>query len=157
HRNSHEKPEPLMPRQIYEIRVPLLAAAYRFRPGHRVRLMIAAADFQNAWPTPLPHTLTVHHEPEHPSQMVLPLAGHGHSSPPPSFRPPDFPPLPPEQIPTPEFTITRDLIQKTTTVYIKTQSGIGLNHSRYTVSIDRPAEAAVVSEFEYPLDRDGLS
>src|SRR5262249_55273626 len=63
HRDSHERPEPLVPGRVYEVRVPLLAAASRFRPGHRLRLMIACADFQNAWPTPLPHTLTVHHGP----------------------------------------------------------------------------------------------
>src|SRR5262249_54752506 len=150
HRNSHEKPEPLVPNHIYEVNVPLLAAAYRFRPGHRARLMVAAADFQNAWPTPLPHTLTIYHGPEYPSHLVLPLAEHDDTLPP-TFRPSDFPPPPPDQIPTPEFTITRDLIQNALTVHIKTQSGIGINCSRYTVSIDRPAEAVVVSEFEYPL------
>jgi len=147
-----------VPGQIYDVSIPLLAAAYRFRPGHRVRLMIAAADFQNAWPTPLPHTLTVHHGPEHPSHLVLPLAGHGqYSSPAPRFLPSDFPPLPPDQIPTPEYTVTRDLIQNFVTVHIKTQSGIGVNRSQYTVSIDRAGEVVVDTEFEYPIDQPGFS
>ena len=40
---------------------------------------------------------------------------------------------------------------------IRTLSGIGVNRSHFTVHIDRPAEAVVYSEFEYPLDRPGLS
>src|SRR5262245_28182417 len=158
HRHSHEKPEPLVPGQIYEVSIPLLVAAYRFRPGHRLRLMIAAADFQNAWPTPLPHTLTVHYGPEHASHLLFPVAGLRQSSLwAPRFLPSDFPPLPPDQIPTPEYTVTRDLIQNVMTVHIKTQSGIGINRSQYTVSIDRPADAMVVSEFEYPMDQPGFS
>src|ERR1051326_7969130 len=47
HRHSHERPEPLVPGQGYEVRVPLQAVAYRIRPHHRLRVMIACADFQN--------------------------------------------------------------------------------------------------------------
>jgi hypothetical protein len=158
HRNSHETPEPLEPGRIYEIRVPLLAAAYHFRPGHRLRLMLAAADFQNAWPSPLPHTLTVHYGPHHPSQIVLPMVSRsGPPLPAPRFLPSDFPPLPPEQIPTPQYAITRDLIRQTATVSYTTRSGIGVNRSNYTISLNRPAEAMITSEFEYPLERPGLS
>jgi predicted acyl esterase len=156
HRDSHERPEPLVPGQVYEVRVPLLAAAYRFRPGHRLRLMIACADFQNAWPTPLPHTLTVHHGPAFPSRLELPLAGPA-ELPEPRFGPSDFPPLPPEQVPTPDYSVSRDLVRNAVTVSIKTLSGIGVNRSSFTVHVDRPAEAAVRSEFEYPLERPGLS
>ena len=42
-------------------------------------------------------------------------------------------------------------------VSIRTLSGIGVNSSHFTVHVDRPAEAVVRSEFEYPLDRPGLS
>jgi predicted acyl esterase len=158
HRNGHATPEPLVPGQVYEVRVPLLATAYRLRPRHRLRLLIAAADFQNAWPAPRPHTLTVHHGEGRPSRLDLPLAAPRPGPlPAPCFRPSEFPPLPPEQIPTPEYRVSRDLIQNTLTVHIKTQSGIGINRSADAVSIDRPAEAVVQSEFEYPLDRPGLS
>jgi hypothetical protein len=77
--------------------------------------------------------------------------------PPPHFLPSEFPPLPPDQIPTPEYTLTRDLIQSAVTTEIRTQSGIGVNTSRYTVHVNRPAEAVIRSEFEYPMDREGLS
>src|SRR5437016_6195712 len=72
YRNGLAKAEPLTPDKVYEIDLPLQTIAYRFRSGHRLRLMIAAADFQNAWPTPLPHTLTIHHGPEQPSQVRIP-------------------------------------------------------------------------------------
>jgi hypothetical protein len=74
----------------------------------------------------------------------------------PQFLPSDFPPLPPDQIPTPTYQVTRDLVRNAMTVEIKTQSGIGVNRSRYTVHVDRPADAAVHSEFEYPLRREGM-
>ena len=172
HRGSHTQPEPLVPGAVYGIDLPLLATAYRIRPGHRLRLMIAAADFQNAWPTPLPHVLTLYHGSEHRSQIVLPLAPRKATPsraressdlepdtplPFPCFLPSEFPPLPPDQLPTPEYTVTRDLILKTMTTEIRTRSGIGVNASRYTVNVNRPAEAVIISDFEYPMEREGMS
>jgi hypothetical protein len=118
--------------------------------------MIAAADFQNEWPTSTPHTLLVHSGPPYPSRILLPLAGPP-KLPAPQFLPSDFPPLPPEQIPTPEYSITRDLIRNAVTVNIRTLSGIGVNRSQYTVHVNRPAEAVVRSEFEYPMERPGMA
>jgi hypothetical protein len=155
HRQSHAKAVPLVPGEIYEINLPLLAVAYRFRPGHHLRLMIAAADFQNAWPTPQPHTLSVHFGPSHPSRLELPLTQKGTA--PPAFQPSDFAPLPPDQIPTPDYSVTRDLIKNALTVNIRTLSGAGVNRSAFTVQIDRPAQATVSSEYEYPIERAGLS
>ena len=158
HRNSHSEPERLSPGEIYEIELPLLAIAYRFRAGHRLRLMIAAADFQNAWPTPLPHALTVYMSPQQPSQIVLPLAGKNRRPlPAPEFRPSDFAPLPPEEIPTPDYCVTRDLIRNRVKVEIRTQSGVGVNRSSFTVDVDRPAVAEILSDYEYPMDRPGVS
>jgi uncharacterized protein len=158
HRASHVKPEPLTPGHVYEIRVPLLAASHRFRAGHRMRVLAGAADFQNAWPTPVPHILTLHHGAAHPSRITLPIAGA--QTPPlpePRLVPSEFPPLPPDQIPTPEYRLHRDLVRRTAEVSYKTLSGIGINDSRYTVSLDRPAEAMVDSGYEYALDRPGLA
>lgn len=153
HRNGHKVPEPLEPGKVYEIRLPLLAAAYRFRPGHRLRVMVAAADFQNAWPSPLPHTLTVYHDPEHPSRVVLPWSASSERLPEPHLLPSDFPPEPPEKLNLPKYVIERDLIGKTTSVRYTTRAGVGINRSSYTVSLDRPAEAVVQSEFDYPMER----
>jgi predicted acyl esterase len=157
HRNGHECPEPLVPGQVYEVRVPLQATAYRFRKGHRLRVMIACTDFQNEWPTPRPHTLTVHHGVRCRSWIELPYAERESGFAAPYFLPSDFPPLPPDQIPTPEYSITRDLIKNAVTVNIRTLSGIGVNRSQYTVHVNRPADAVVRSEFEYPLERPGMA
>jgi putative CocE/NonD family hydrolase len=155
HRESHADPRALCPGEVLSVRLPLLAVAYRFLPGHRLRVMIAAADFQNAWPSPLPHTLTLHSTPDSPPRVTLPV---GKSPlPAPEFRPSDFPPLPVAELPTPEYRLIRDLIRKTAEVRYSTKSGVGVNQSRYEVSLDRPAEAVVESEFEYPLERSGLS
>jgi len=157
HRESDERPQPLVPGRIYDVAIPLLAAAYRFLPGHRLRVMIAAADFQNTWPTPLAHSLTVHHGPQNSSRLEMPLATARQPIAEPRFLPSDFPPLPPEQIPTPDYSITRDLVKNSLLVNIRTLAGIGVNRSQYTIYVDRPAEAAVRSEFEYPLERPGMS
>lgn len=157
HRNSHSEPEPLVPGKIYEIHLPLLTTAYRFRPGHRPRLMIAAADFQNAWPTPLPHTLTLHSGLHHHSQLQLPVVKPNSDLPEPEFLPSEFAPLPPDQIPTPQYSVQRDLIGQTVSVSYTTRSGVGINRSNYTININKPAEATVKSEFEYPFERPGMS
>jgi hypothetical protein len=119
--------------------------------------MIAAADFQNAWPTPVPHTLTVHHGPETPSSITFPLGAcersHSRTT---EFLPSDFAPLPPDQIPTPDYTVTRDLIRNAVAVAIRTQSGVGINTSRFTVAIDNPADAEVCAQYEYPLRAGGM-
>lgn len=158
HRESHRQPQPLIPGKVYAIELPLLAVAYRLRPGHRLRVMIAAADFQNAWPTPLPHTLTVYHGDNYCSSITMPFAAPRDvplSAP--EFQPSDYPPLPPDQIPTPQYSVTRDLIRNALSVDIRTQSGVGINRSRYTVHVNRPAEAAVHSEYDFLADRAGLS
>lgn len=156
HRDRARTPQPLVPGKVYEVEVPLVAAAHRFLPGHRLRVMIAAADFQNAWPTPQPHTLTLLAGRDHPSRIDLPLAGpRGETLPAPEFRPSDFPPLPRDQLPTPEYTLTRDFIENAVTVSIRTLSGVGVNRSQYTAHVDRPAEAVIRSEYEYPVERAG--
>lgn len=153
-RDSRENPELLVQDGVYAVELPLQAIAYRFRPGHRPRLMVAAADFQNQWPTPTPYTLTVHHDPKRPSQLVLPVAGPA-TLPEPVFQPSEFPPLPPDQIPTPDYRVTRDFVREAVTVEIRTLSGVGVNRSEFTVNLARPAEAVVRSEFELKQDRPG--
>lgn len=156
HRNSSMRPESLVPGEVYTVEVPLLATAHRLRVGHRLRLMIAGADFLNEWPTPLPHTLSIHRGGRTPSLLRLPVAGKRDSAlPEPRFLPSDFPPLTLDQIPTPDYGVRRDLIKQAATVDIRTQSGIGVNRSQYTVNIRKPAEAVIRSDYEYTLDRPG--
>jgi hypothetical protein len=52
--------EPLVPGETYDVDVEIEAAAYRWLPGHLLRLAVAGADWPNTSAPPLPVTLTVH-------------------------------------------------------------------------------------------------
>src|SRR6185369_9216043 len=136
--------------------VPLQAIAYRLTWDH-LRVIISCADFQNEWPTPFPHRLTVHSGKECPSRIELPIREPRSAQPFYQLLPSDFPPLPPDEIPTPDYNVTRDLIKNAITVNIRTISGIGVNRSQFTVHVDHPADAVVKSEYEYPMERTGKS
>jgi hypothetical protein len=78
HRDSHDRPEPLVPGQPYRVTVELDATSWVFEAGHRVRLDLAGTDWPNVWPPPGPVTLTVDREG---SELLLPTvpAGQGPS------------------------------------------------------------------------------
>lgn len=70
---------------VLAVDVPLFPTAYRFRAGHRVRLVVAGGDFPRYAPNPgtgeplpeagtgLPNRLELLHGPAHPSRIVLPV------------------------------------------------------------------------------------
>ncbi len=94
HRESSTEPAPLEPGQVYEVRVPLRGAGYRFRPGHRIRLSVASSYWPVLWPSPLACELRLHHGGSSPSRLILPIvppAGGTGDLPVPAFRtqPPD--------------------------------------------------------------------
>ncbi len=62
HRDSHEHPAPLVPDQVYEVRVPMKGIAQTVPAGHRVRVAISTSYFPMIWPSPHPVTVTVHEE-----------------------------------------------------------------------------------------------
>ncbi len=72
-RESLTEPSPTEPGRIYELTFDLDSTAWRFEPGHRIRLSIATADFPNLWPTPYPGTNRAYRGPAHPSKLVLPV------------------------------------------------------------------------------------
>jgi uncharacterized protein len=59
HRASSEDPRPLDPGRRETVRIPLDAAAYAFRPGHRLRVAVSPTYWPWAWPSPEPVTLTL--------------------------------------------------------------------------------------------------
>jgi putative CocE/NonD family hydrolase len=59
HRVGSAHPAPLEPGRVETVRVPLDAAAYAFRPGHRLRVAVSPSYWPWAWPSPEPVTLTV--------------------------------------------------------------------------------------------------
>lgn len=77
---SHQKAHPLTPGKVYKIEIPLLAIAYRFRKGNRIRVEICEGD------SPVTDNLffhfyrpdkigadTIYHDAEHPSELALPV------------------------------------------------------------------------------------
>jgi uncharacterized protein len=77
HRDSHAAPTPLEPGRVYDVRVPLRAAGYRFAPGHRIRLSVASNYWPVLWPSPGPGELAVHHAG---SRLILPTIPAGEDS-----------------------------------------------------------------------------
>ena len=146
HRESHTDPSPIEPGRAYEVRVELLACAYRFDRGHRIRVDVAAADFLNVWPTPRLCTNTIYRCADRPSHIVLPVV------------PPQCPPLPEpdltlkpsarrEDLEAPAFAVSRDIINDTGTVEYELSYAPGWTHSAsFTVSARDPAQAVVRSE-----------
>jgi putative CocE/NonD family hydrolase len=72
HRRSHAVPEPLEPGVVAEARVPMRACAYRFAPGHRIRLSVASSAWPVIWPSPYRAEYGIHVGGESGSRLVLP-------------------------------------------------------------------------------------
>ncbi|MFN8630849.1 MAG: CocE/NonD family hydrolase [Chloroflexota bacterium] len=73
HRRSDTDPEPLVPGDVEEVRIPLRATGYRFTPGRRIRLTVHTALWPILWPSPLPGELRVHRGAATPSRLILPV------------------------------------------------------------------------------------
>jgi len=152
HRDSHTELKPLQPGEESAVEVELLSCAYRFAPGHRVRVMIAGADFLNVWPLPHPFTCEILHG----SHIVLPVAPpQSPALPEPALGESPYPLPSRESLPEPMVTITRDLVSGMQSLYYATQYGRGKDHTaRYTVDPDDPARVTLHStadfHYEYP-------
>ena len=145
HRESHSDPSYIEPGEVYEVEVELLACAYRFRKGHRIRADIASGDFLNVWPTPEPCTNTVCRSAEHPSRIVLPVVPSQDTVlPSPDLKPSPHPPTRREDLVAPEFSVDRDLVNDTATMRFRTSySGRWSNSAEFTVSAKDPSYAIV--------------
>jgi putative CocE/NonD family hydrolase len=72
HRTSHADPEPLEPGVVTEVRVPMRACAYRFEPGHRIRLSVASSFWPVIWPSPFRAEYRLHIGGETDARLILP-------------------------------------------------------------------------------------
>ena len=109
------------PGEVYELHVDLDATAWRFEPGHRIRLSISSADFPNLWPTPYNGTNRVHRDAGRESYLELPVvptrdAPAGELPPDemayePSAAPRTYPEASPREIP---WEITQDMMRDRT-------------------------------------------
>ena len=75
HRDSHTEPKPLPPSRWIEVRVELNVTAWRFAPGHRLRLALASSDWPTVWPAPTTDLLQVRAGSE--ATLELPLGPAG--------------------------------------------------------------------------------
>ena len=101
HRDSHTEPSLLTPGQRYQVEVEFGAMSWRFRPGHRIRLVLNNHDWPRLWPAPHLFDLKIHHDQGAFGRLHLPTA----PSPPTVIAPP---PLPPERERTAELRATTD-------------------------------------------------
>ena len=124
HRGSHERPEPLEPGRVEEIRMDLRPAGYRFLAGHRIRVSVASSSWPVIWPSPFEATFELHRGPAAPSRVrlpVVPAAGGPGDAPVPAFKttPPDAPAFDGGgSVDDPVWRITDDVIGGTTTVSV---------------------------------------
>ena len=59
HRDGHDRPEPLVPGQVYTVGVQLNAAAHTLQAGHRWRVAVSPTYWPHAWPSRRAATLTL--------------------------------------------------------------------------------------------------
>ncbi len=124
HRRSDTEPEPLVPGELVEVRVPLRHAGYRFEPGHRIRVSVASSAWPVIWPSPYPATFSLHRGSATPSRIELPVippAGGPGDRPVPAFKttPPDLRDVGGGgSSDRPSWTIEEDVIAGTVTVTI---------------------------------------
>jgi predicted acyl esterase len=147
HRMSHEAPEALVPGQVYQLHLPLRHCAYAIEAGHRLRVSIASAEFQNAWPTGQRAINTIYRGGERASHIVLPIApADAVSLPAPDFAP-SLHALPTVDIlAKPDYRFELDLVDDTVSCVLRApEGGRTTNHSRYTVSNRDPANTVITA------------
>jgi hypothetical protein len=151
HLASHERPAPVVPDRLYEIVLFLDATCWRFRPGHRVRLSVAGADFPNTWPSPKPYTAQLYVGGQRASRLLLPVVGPAEPAlPSPDLRPPyPFEPIVDSHSERPTWRVTRDHIAGTTEVLLRTASS---THVSGELAFSRSSEGTA-TVFERTPDR----
>ena len=161
HRISHGNPTPLVPGEIYKMVIKLKVVSWVFPIGHRIRFAVSNADFPNLWPSPCSMTTSLHVDKEHESQFFLPACPAA-KRPAPSFRPPEIPPGTERPPPRNKWTVTRDEMAHTVTVFRETVQFMGQGgHSSNieemerrwcTVNDNDPAVVKIIAEGETKMD-----
>jgi predicted acyl esterase len=77
---THANPKPLTPGKVYALEIPLMAIAWRFQKGSRIRVEIACGDspitdglFFHVYRPDKIGSDTIHHDAKHPSHLILPV------------------------------------------------------------------------------------
>jgi hypothetical protein len=164
-RASLSKPAPLTPGQIYKLDIQIDCTAWRFAPGHRIRLSIASADWPNVWPTPQAATNRVYRGQAHPSRLILPVVPAGGSAQAPSFQPStQSVSRHSEAIDRPTWQVTRDLLTGRAAVDLQWDGRLRVDDttvierqssSRFDVDPRRPGDASARGRHVFRLVRPG--
>jgi predicted acyl esterase len=148
HRSTHARASALQPGQVYELRLKLRDLAYEIAAGHRLRIAVASADFQNAWPTGMPARNTIHCGGVQGSRVELPvMQGTGTPLEPPAFAPAPHALPDRSEVPAATYTLTQDLVADTVTCTLGGDGGS--RRSEYTVSNRDPACASIIADVRY--------
>jgi predicted acyl esterase len=77
---THASPKPVTPGKVYALEIALMAIAWRFQKGSRIRVEIACGDspitdglFFHVYRPDKIGSDTIHHDAGHPSQLILPV------------------------------------------------------------------------------------
>jgi len=164
HRRSHVSPAPMTPGSVEEVRVALRPAGYRFGAGHRIRVSVASSAWPVIWPSPYPAMFELHHGPQAPSRLILPVvppAGGPGDVPVPAFmtEPPEQPEVGGDgSSDQPVWRIATDVIADTVTVTIHDGGEAILDDGRrlysaetleLTASDSDPARARLTADVVY--------
>ncbi len=94
HRKSSEKPEPLVPGQMFRLEYDLHFTSWIFPKGHRIRVAVNNALWPMIWPTPYPITMKLEVGGAKASHVVLPVVPESRGSGPEFLPPAEDPELP---------------------------------------------------------------
>ena len=166
HRDSREQPTPLAPGERYVVSVPLNVIGQRIEAGHVLRLAITPTYFPQAWPSPIPVTLTIAADGS--SLLTLPVR---------TPQPDDA--APPTFLPAVEASLVGHIRQdgdRTRTRHRDPETGVATTEDhqsysavieptgtsyresgldRWSVAADDPLSARVTCEREITIDREG--
>ena len=161
HRVSHINPTALKPGEIYKLTINLKVISWVFPQGHRIRFAVSNADFPNLWPSPYTMMTSLYVDGQHESRFFLPTCPAETRSAP-RFQPPESPPGSERRAPQNKWTVTRDEMARTVTVFRETVQFLGqggqssnieeMERRWCTVNDNDPAVVKVVAEGETTLD-----
>ena len=162
HRDSHASPTALEPGVATGVRIQMRSTAYRFLPGHRIRLSVASSYWPVIWPSPFSAEYGLHLGGEADSRLVLPTIGGG-SLPAPPFKttPAGLRSIGSSTEEPPTWRVTDDVIAGTVTVTssefgeVVMPDGMSSLYTgerlEMTASDDDPAHARMHNEVIYRL------
>lgn len=167
HRDGHANPQLLIINNVYEIHIQMRATAYRFLPGHRIRLSVSSAYWPVIWPSPYKSDNYLHRGLSQPSRLILPVVPPAlHAPTPPNFKtaPPELADIGGGTDDPPAWQIVEDVINQTVTVKVYEGGAAILPDGRSLFTSERiemtahhvdPLRTRMYNEVTYRLEEGG--